>query len=207
MSLSMYQASVPVFLRMLSNLNVVLDKSIAHVAARKLEPAALLNARLYPDMFPLVRQVQLAADFAKNTSARLAGVELPKFADTETSFAELKERIAKTAEFLKTLKPGQIDGTEEKEITFPDRRPAHDVQGTTVSIQFRACEFLFSSDDGLCDSAPQRRRARQARLSRGLLARSKPRHHGKGRGSFPRPFALSKFTLFADFPARPRCRD
>ncbi len=119
MPLSMYQASVSVFLRMLTNLTNVLDKSMAHVAARKLEPAALLNARLYPDMFPLVRQVQLACDFAKNTSARLASVELPKFDDTETSFEELKARIARTTEFLKSLKPAQIDGSEEKEITFP----------------------------------------------------------------------------------------
>ena len=136
MSLSMYQASVPVFLRMLTNLNVVLDKTMAHVAARKIEPAALLNARLYPDMLPLVRQVQLVADFAKNTSARLAGVELPKFADTETSFEELKARIAKTAEFLKTLKPAQIDGTEEKEITFP-------IAGQPTT--FKGQQYLFNS--------------------------------------------------------------
>ena len=136
MSLSMYQASVPVFLRMLSNLTIVLDKTMAHVAARKLEPAALLGARLYPDMFPLIRQVQLAADFAKNSAARLAGVELPKFADTETSFEELKERIAKTTEFLKTLKPAQIDGTEEKEITFP-------VAGQPTT--FKGQQYLFNS--------------------------------------------------------------
>jgi hypothetical protein len=119
MSLSMYQASVAVFLRMLANLAIVLDKTMAHVAAHKLEPEALLNARLYPDMFPFVRQVSLASDFAKNSTARLAGIDPPKFADTEKSFEELKQRIAKTTEFLKTLKPGQIDGTEEKEITFP----------------------------------------------------------------------------------------
>lgn len=136
MPLSMYQASIPVFLRMLSNLTNVLDKAMAHVAARKLEPAALLNARLYPDMFPLTRQVQLACDFAKNTSARLAGVELPKFDDTETSFEELKARIAKTMEFLKSLKPGQIDGTEEKQITFP-------VAGQPTT--FKGQQYLFNS--------------------------------------------------------------
>ncbi len=136
MPLSMYQASVPVFLRMLSNLTTVLDKTMAHVTARKLDPAVLLDARLYPDMFPLVRQVQLAADFAKNTSARLAGVELPKFPDTETSFEELKQRIAKTTEFLKSLKPAQIDGTEEKEITFP-------VAGQPTT--FKGQRYLFVS--------------------------------------------------------------
>lgn len=136
MSLSMYQASVPVFLRMLSNLAIVLDKTMAHVTARKIEPAALLGARLYPDMFPLIRQVQLAADFAKNSAARLAGVDLPKFADTETSFEELKARIAKTTEFLNTLKPGQIDGTEQKEITFP-------VAGQPTTFQGQ--QYLFNS--------------------------------------------------------------
>lgn len=136
MPLSMYQASVPVFLRMLTNLNAVLDKAMAHLAARKIEPAALLNARLYPDMYPLVRQIQLACDFAKNTSARLAGVELPKFDDTETSFEELKDRIAKTAEFLKTLKPGQIDGTEEKAITYP-------IAGQPTT--FKGQQYLFNS--------------------------------------------------------------
>lgn len=136
MPLSMYQASVPVFLRMLTNLTNVLDKAIAHVAARKLEPSALLNARLYPDMFPLTRQVQLVCDFAKNTSARLAGVDLPKFDDTETSFEELKARIAKTTEFLKTLKPAQIDGTEEKVITFP-------VAGQPTT--FKGQQYLFNS--------------------------------------------------------------
>jgi len=132
----MYQASVPVFLRMLANLTNVLDKAMAHVAAHKIEPAALLNARLYPDMFPLVRQVQLACDFAKNTSARLAGVELPKFDDTETSFKELKARIARAVEFLKTLKPAQIDGTEEKEITYL-------IGGQPTT--FKGQQYLFNS--------------------------------------------------------------
>jgi len=136
MSLSMYQASVPVFLRMLSNLTIVLDKTMTHAAARKIEPAALLGARLFPDMFPLARQVQLAADFAKNSSARLAGIDPPKFSDTETSFEELKERIAKTTEFLNTLKPGRIDGTEEKEITFP-------VAGQPTT--FKGQQYLFNS--------------------------------------------------------------
>jgi hypothetical protein len=136
MPISMYQASVPVFLRMLGNLDAVLDKAIAHVAARKLDASALLNARLYPDMYPLVRQVQLACDFAKNTSARLAGVELPKFADTETSFGELKARIATTVEFLNTLQAGQIDGTEEKEITYL-------VAGQPTT--FKGQQYLFRS--------------------------------------------------------------
>src|SRR5882672_11135363 len=104
MTLSMYQASVPIFLQMLASLQTILDKAEVFATARKIEPAVLLNTRLTPDMFPLVRQVQLAADFAKNGSGRIAGLEPPKFADEETSFAELKTRIAKTVEFLNTLK-------------------------------------------------------------------------------------------------------
>src|SRR5438128_553058 len=115
----MYQASVPVFTRMLTNLSAVLSKAEAHAAARKIEPAVLLNTRLYPDMFAFVRQVQLASDFAKGAGARLAGIEVPKHADEESSFEELRQRIGKTLDFLKGLKPAQIDGAEGREITIP----------------------------------------------------------------------------------------
>ena len=98
MSLSMYQASVPPFLQMLDSLSAILEKAEAHALSRKIEPSVLLNTRLTPDMFPLVRQVQLVTDFAKGAVGRLAGVELPKYDDTETSFAELKARIAKAAD-------------------------------------------------------------------------------------------------------------
>jgi hypothetical protein len=119
MSLSMYQASVPVFVQLLSALNKILDKAAAHAAARKIEPSVLLNTRLFPDMFPFVRQVQVAADFAKNCAGRLAGVEPPKHPDDEKTFEELKARLEKTIAFIKTLTPAQIDGSEDKEITFP----------------------------------------------------------------------------------------
>jgi uncharacterized protein len=119
MSLSMYQASVPIFTRMLTNLSAILSKAEAHAAARKIEPAVLLNTRLYPDMFALVRQVQLASDFAKGAGARLAGLEVPKYADEEASFEELRRRIAKTLDFLRGLKPAQIDGSEARQITLP----------------------------------------------------------------------------------------
>src|SRR5260221_9334766 len=105
MTISMYQASVPAALQMLASLSAIIDKAVAHAAARKIEPAVLLNARLYPDMFPLVRQVQLTADHAKGMAARLAGIEVPKFPDTETSFDELKARLAKTTDFVKSVKP------------------------------------------------------------------------------------------------------
>jgi hypothetical protein len=118
MALSMYQASVPVFIRLVTALSGMLDKTAAHAEAKKIDPATFLGARLYPDMFPLVRQVQVAADFTKNCAGRLAGVELPKFPDTEASFEELKERLDKTLAFLKGLKPAQIDGSEDKDITL-----------------------------------------------------------------------------------------
>src|SRR5262245_44685392 len=95
MTISMYQASVPVFVQFLTGLSAVLDKAAAHAEARKIDPAVLLNTRLYPDMFPLVRQVRAATDHAVNAGARLAGVELPTFANAEASIPELKERIAK----------------------------------------------------------------------------------------------------------------
>jgi len=123
-SISLYQASVPPFLQMLASLQGILDKAEAHAAARKIEPSVLLGTRLTPDMFPLVRQIQLAADFAKGGAGRIAGVELPSYPDTETSLAELKARIAKTVDFLGSLKAAQIDGHESREGHHPDRRPA-----------------------------------------------------------------------------------
>ncbi|HJU50410.1 MAG TPA: DUF1993 domain-containing protein, partial [Pseudogulbenkiania sp.] len=105
MSLSMYQASVPVLIRGLNNLAAILGKAAAHAEAKNIAPEVFLNARLAPDMFPLVRQVQSVSDAAKGCGARLAGIEVPSFADTETSFAELQERLAKTVTFLQTLTP------------------------------------------------------------------------------------------------------
>ena len=118
MSLSMFQASVPVFIRAMNNLKVVLDKGAAHAAANKIDPTVLLNSRLFPDMFPLVRQVQIASDNAKGGGARLAGLTPPKFEDNEASFPELNARIEKTVAFLQTLTPAQIDGSEEKTINI-----------------------------------------------------------------------------------------
>lgn len=143
MSLSMYQASVPPFLQMLGSLTAILDKAEAHAAARKIEPSVLLNTRLTPDMFPLVRQVQLAADFAKGGAGRLAGVELPKFPDTETSFAELKTRIAKTVDFVSSLKPAQIDGSESREISIPIGGEPHKFTGQDYLVKFALPHFYF----------------------------------------------------------------
>jgi hypothetical protein len=121
MPLTMYQASAPRFANTLRNLSAILDKAQAHAEAKKLDPAALTQARLFPDMFPLVRQVQIACDTAKGAVARLAGLEIPKHEDTEQTFAELKARIAKTLDFVESAKPAQLDGAEEKEITLKMR--------------------------------------------------------------------------------------
>ena len=116
MAISMYQCSVPVFVQFLTSLSAVLDKAAAYAEAKKVEPSVLLNTRLAPDMFPLVRQVRAATDHAVSACGRLAGVDMPSFANTEASIPELKERIAKTIDFLKGLKPAQIDRSEGKEI-------------------------------------------------------------------------------------------
>jgi len=118
MPMSMYRASVPVFLQMLPCLSAILDKTAAHAAAKKIDPQVFFDARLYPDMFPLSRQIQIATDFAKGACARLAGVEPPKYADTEKNIDELKERIAKTTDFIKEFKPSQVDGSEERDISL-----------------------------------------------------------------------------------------
>jgi hypothetical protein len=115
----MTQASLPVFEIGLNALSAVLDKAAAHAAAKKIDPSVILNWRLAPDMFALTRQVQVAADQAKNGSARLAGVEPPKFEDNESSIEQLKERVAKTVAFLKTLDTKAIDASADREIIFP----------------------------------------------------------------------------------------
>ena len=117
MSLSMYQASVPVFSHMLGVLSKILDKGAAYAEAREIEPSVLINDRLAPDMLPLSRQVQIAGDMAMRGAARLAGQEFPNNPDTETTFPELQQRIAKTVQFLDGFTAAQIDGSEEKSIT------------------------------------------------------------------------------------------
>lgn len=116
MTLSMYQASAPVFLRALDNLSAILKKGEAFAAAKKIEPSVLLQSRLAADMLPLTKQVQIVSDVSKGAIARLSGIENPSFADTESSFAELQERISKTITFIRTASEKQIDGTEKKSI-------------------------------------------------------------------------------------------
>ena len=121
MAVSMYQASAPLFARMLTSLAVCLDKAAKQCEEKKIDPTAILTARLYPDMFHLIRQVQIATDMAKGGMARLAGEEPPVYEDTEKSFTDLAARIEKTLAFINGFKPQQIDGSEEKEITLKMR--------------------------------------------------------------------------------------
>ena len=116
MSISMYAASVPVFQQALGALSGVLSKAAAHAEAKKIAPEVLLQSRLYPDMFHMLRQVQIACDFAKGTCARLAGVDVPAYEDTETTFDDAQARIAKTLAFIATLPVAGINGSEERVI-------------------------------------------------------------------------------------------
>jgi len=116
MTISMYQASVPCFVRTLGNLSAILDKAQAHVVAKKIDPAVLTGYRLFPDMLPMTKQVQIACDTAKGLVARLSGIEIPVYEDKEKTLPELQARIAKTLAFIQNVTPAQIDGTEEKDI-------------------------------------------------------------------------------------------
>jgi hypothetical protein len=125
----MYQASVPVFARALNNLATILEKAAAHAEAKKIDPAVMINYRLYPDMLPLARQIHIATDGAKGGVARLAGVEPPKYEDNEASFPELVARLRKTVAYLETLKPEQIDGSEDKTVSWKTQTTTRTMQG------------------------------------------------------------------------------
>jgi hypothetical protein len=143
MPASLSAASLPVFEIGLNALSVVLDKTAAYASAKKVDPAVLLSYRLAPDMFALTRQVQVSCDQAKNGSARLAGVEPPKFEDTETSIDQLKERIAKTVAFLKTLDAKAMDASSEREVTFPLGSNKGHMKGSDYLNHFVLPNFYF----------------------------------------------------------------
>ena len=143
MIISMYQASAPRFVNTLKNLSAILDKAQAHAEAKKIEPSVLLNCRLYPDMFPMKRQVQVACDTAKGAVARLAGLEVPKHEDTEETFAELKARIAKTVAFIETIKSSQIDGGEDKNIHLKLGSREIDWKGMQYLLGYALPNFYF----------------------------------------------------------------
>jgi hypothetical protein len=134
MTISMYQASVPVFVHAMGNLQAILAKAAAHAEAKKIDPAVFVNARLAPDMFALARQIQIASDAAKGCVARLAGAEVPSYPDTESTFPELEARIAKTIAFVKGFTATQIDGSEERSVLLKMR---------SGDMTFRGQDYLF----------------------------------------------------------------
>ena len=143
MAFSIYQASVPVLVRALTNLSALLDKAEAHATAKKIKPEALLQFRLFPDMLPLVSQVQIATDMSKGGAARLAQAEIPSYADTETSFEELKARLAKTIDFIQSFKPEQIDGAESRTIIVKTGGQERTFQGDAYLTTFVLPHVFF----------------------------------------------------------------
>jgi hypothetical protein len=143
MSITMYQASVPIFIRMLGNLKGILEKAAAHATAKKINESALLGARLFPDMFPLTRQVQIATDFARGTSARLAGIEPPAVEDNEQTFVELAARVDSAITYLRTLTAAQIDGSEAREITRTIRGVPRTFNGLDYLLKYALPNFYF----------------------------------------------------------------
>jgi hypothetical protein len=139
----MYQASAPRFANILRNLSAIIEKAEAHCAARKIEPTVLTSFRLFPDMFPFTRQVQIACDTAKGATARLAGVDIPKHEDTEQTFAELKARIAKTIDFIESISAAKIDGSDEKEIVLQMRSGERRFKGMQYLLGHAYPNFYF----------------------------------------------------------------
>ena len=143
MTISLYQASVPVIQNSLTALKAVLAKGAAHAQAKKIDESVLLTSRLYPDMFPLTRQVQIAADFGKGPVARLAGVEVPKYDDTEAMFAELAARIDKTLAFVGTFTAAQIDGQEDRDIQLTIAGNPVNFKGQPYLLHFAMPNLYF----------------------------------------------------------------
>jgi uncharacterized protein len=143
MTISMYQASIPPMMRSIDNLVVILAKGAADAEARKIDPSVLINSRLYPDMLPLSKQVQIVSDLSRRGAARLAGIEAPAMADTETTFAELIERLKNTNAFLATLTPAQIDGSETKAIALPMGKETMNFEGLPYLVSFVLPNFYF----------------------------------------------------------------
>lgn len=143
MTTSMYRASIPVFVAYLTNLSAILTKAAANAEARKIDPAVFIAARIAPDMFPLSRQVQIACDSAKGAAARLAGAEVPSFADTETSFDELQARIAKTLAYIKSVPADAIAGSQSREITLKAGATEYHFIGEDYLLNFVLPNFFF----------------------------------------------------------------
>lgn len=138
-----YSMSVPVFAKTLGNLSAILDKAAAHAEAKKIDPAVLLAARLYPDMFPLTKQVQVACDFAKGTVARLAGEEPPKYDDNETTIEALKARIARTVDYVQGFQAARFAGAEERDVQMKIRDQTLSFKGLPYLAHMALPNFFF----------------------------------------------------------------
>jgi uncharacterized protein len=134
--MSFYDATVPAFLQILGSLSGLLTKAEAHCEAKKIQPEVLLSARLYPDMLPLTKQIQIASDFAAKSCARLTGSDVPTTPDTEKTFEELRQRLAKTIDYVKAFKPAQFEGADARDVTFPI--------GPTNTLTLKGQQFLSS---------------------------------------------------------------
>lgn len=143
MPLPIIEASVRVFERQLGSLDAILDRAADHAAARKIDPQALLGARLFPDMFPLTRQVQVASDHAKAASARLSGMAVPRFEDTETTFPELKTRVGKTLAFIGGIDPSAFEGAEDRDVEFVRRGEKVRMRGGEYLLATALPNFFF----------------------------------------------------------------
>ncbi len=144
MTISMYQASIPTFIHALGNLSAILTKAAAYAEAKKIDPSVLVNARLYPDMYPLLKQVQIAADFSRGVSARLAGVEMPKFEGQEKSFADLDALLAQTLAFLDSVQASQFEGKEGAEIVLRPGTPKEKkLAGQAYLANYGLPQFFF----------------------------------------------------------------
>ena len=143
MSISMYDVSIPVLTLSLTNLSAILDKAASHEEAKKVDPKVIPQARLIADMLPLSAQIQIACDTAKGAAARLAGVDAPKHADTEATLAELKARVAKTLDFIKTIKPEQLNGAESREIVLQFPQTTLKFTGINYLTNFVLPNFFF----------------------------------------------------------------
>jgi len=144
MSSAMYVTSVPVFKQMLNSLNDILSKAETHTTEKKIEASALLQARLFPDMLPFTRQIQIAADFARGVSARLAGAEVPAYEDKEQTFEDLRALLIKTIAFIDDLAPSRFDGSETREIVLRPGTPKEKkLSGQAYLTNYGLPQFFF----------------------------------------------------------------
>ena len=140
---SMYSASIPVFKQILNSLTIILEKAEAHATEKKIDPNALLQFRLFPDMLPFTRQIQIACDFSKGAAARLAGLDVPSYEDTEMTFEELKARIAKTLAYIDSVPQSSIEGSETRAITTGSGEKTKHFTGQTYLFHYALPHFFF----------------------------------------------------------------